>query len=49
MHGVARLQLNDAFYEVKPHDAIFISGNDLHQFVQQGDDPFGFLCVIKKK
>jgi quercetin dioxygenase-like cupin family protein len=49
MHGRARLQLNDTFNEVAPFDAIFISGGDLHQFVQTGDEPFGFLCVIKPK
>jgi len=49
MHGKARLQLNDDFVEVGPNDAIFISGNDVHQFVVQGDEPLGFLCVIKAK
>jgi quercetin dioxygenase-like cupin family protein len=47
MHGRARLQLNDTFDEVTSYDAIFISGGDLHQFVQLGSEPFGFLCVIK--
>lgn len=49
MHGHAKLQLNDDFFDVHPHDAIFISSNDLHQFVVQGEDPLGFLCVIKAK
>ncbi len=46
LHGKARVQLNDDFHEVGPNDAIFISGNDLHQLVQIGDEPLGFLCVI---
>lgn len=49
LHGNAKLQLNNEFYEVKPNDAILISGNDLHQFVVQGEEPLGFLCVIKAK
>jgi quercetin dioxygenase-like cupin family protein len=49
LHGKARVQLNDEFFEVKPYDAIFISGEDLHQFVVIGDEPLGFLCVIKHK
>ena len=49
LHGKARLQLNDEFVDVGQNDAIFISGNDLHQFVVQGDEPLGFLCVIKAK
>jgi len=49
LHGQARVQINDKFYDVNPNDAIFISGNDLHQFVVIGDQPMGFLCVIKAK
>jgi len=49
VHGHAVVQLNDTFTEVGPQDAIFISGNDLHQFVVKGEEPLGFLCVIKAK
>jgi quercetin dioxygenase-like cupin family protein len=49
LHGHAKLQLNDEFFDVHPNDAIFISSNDLHQFVVQGNEPLGFLCVIKAK
>ena len=46
LHGRARVQLNDEFSEVGPNDAVFISSNDLHQFVVLGDEPLGFLCVV---
>jgi len=49
VHGRARCQLNEQFHDVGPFDSIYITGNDLHQFVQQGDEPFGFICVIKAK
>jgi len=49
LHGHAKVQLNEEFFEVNPNDAIFISGNDLHQFVVTGDQPLGFLCVIIAK
>lgn len=49
MHGRARVQLNDDFFEVGPMDAIYISGDDLHQFTVLGDEPLGFICVIKNK
>lgn len=39
LHGNARLRLNNEFFDVHPNDAIFISGNDLHQFVVEGDEP----------
>jgi len=47
LHGKGRVQLNDEFFDVGPMDAIYISGNDLHQLTNIGDDPFGFICVIK--
>jgi len=49
LHGQARVQLNDKFVDVVQNDTIFIAGNDLHQFVVTGDQPLGFLCVIKAK
>jgi quercetin dioxygenase-like cupin family protein len=49
LHGKAKVQINKELFDVFPNDAIFISGNDLHQFVVTGDQPLGFLCVIKAK
>ena len=49
MHGNARVQINEEFYEVGPLDAIYISGGDLHQFTVMGNEPLGFMCVIKNK
>ena len=49
LHGKVRGQLNDEFFEVGSNDAIFILGNDLHQFKVWVYKPLGFLCVIKGK
>lgn len=46
MHGHARVQINQDFFELHPQDAVFISSNDLHQFTALGNTPLGFLCVI---
>ena len=46
LHGKARVQIKDEFYELGSLDAIFISGHDIHQLVNIGDEPMGFLCVI---
>lgn len=46
VHGRARVQINQEFYELGPKDAVFISSNDLHQFTALGDEPLGFLCVV---
>jgi quercetin dioxygenase-like cupin family protein len=49
LHGRARVQINDSFFEAGPLDTLFISGEDLHQFVPLGDEPLGFLCTIPAK
>ncbi len=49
LHGKAKVQVNDDFYELEPFDSIFISGNDIHQFTNIGDEPMGFICVIKRR
>jgi quercetin dioxygenase-like cupin family protein len=46
MHGRARVQINQDFYELNARDAVFISSNDLHQFTTLGEEPMGFLCVV---
>jgi len=49
LHGSAKVQINDDFFELGPLDAIFISGNDVHQLTNIGDEPLGFLCVITRQ
>ena len=49
LHGRAKVQINDYYFEIGPYDAVFISRNDLHQFTSIGDDPLGFICVINPK
>jgi len=49
LHGKAKVQINDDFYELGPLDSVFVSGNDIHQFTNIGEGPLGFICVIKRK
>ena len=49
LHGKAKVQINDDFYELGPLDSIFISGQDIHQFTNIGDGPMGFICVIQRQ
>ncbi|MBG0783484.1 MAG: cupin domain-containing protein [Anaerolineaceae bacterium] len=49
LHGKAKVQINDDFYELEPLSSIFISGNDVHQLTNIGDGPLGFICVIKRQ
>ncbi len=49
LHGRARLRLGNEEHELSSGDAIYISGNDVHQFFTLGEEPFGFLCVVPAK
>jgi quercetin dioxygenase-like cupin family protein len=49
LHGQARLRLGEEEHEVSAGDVIYISGNEVHQFVASGEDAFGFLCVVPAK
>lgn len=48
LHGRAKIQLNEEFDELNPLDAVFVSGDDLHQVKNSGDGPLGFLCIIPR-
>jgi quercetin dioxygenase-like cupin family protein len=48
LHGKGQVQIADQVYEVEPFDVVFVSGNELHQFKNSGDEPFGFICIIPK-
>ncbi len=49
LHGRAVVLLGEDEFEVGPHDLVYVSPNDLHQFRTLGDQPLGFLCVIPNK
>jgi quercetin dioxygenase-like cupin family protein len=46
LQGKGKVQLNEEFVTLEPLDAVFVDGNDLHQFTNIGDAPLGFICVI---
>lgn len=49
LHGKAKIQINDDFFELNPLDSLYVSGEDLHQITNIGDAPLGFLCIIPGK
>ena len=38
--------LNGKEYDLRPNDAILIEPWEEHRFIQIGEDPFGFLCIV---
>ena len=45
MKGMAQLKGIDRERTVRPGDAIFIASNEVHQFLNTGNEPFEFLSV----
>jgi len=48
LKGKGIVQIGEVKHTVAPFDAIFIAGNELHQFSNPHDEGFGFVCVIPK-
>ncbi len=46
LHGKGKVQLGEERYDLAPFDTIFVSGDDLHQFTNPFNAPFGFICVF---
>ena len=46
LHGSAIIQLGESFHELKALDSVFVSGDDLHQVINTGEESLGFLCII---
>lgn len=49
LHGHCRVTINGQEYHAGPMDVIYVSPNDVHDFVVEGDEALGFLCVIPNK
>jgi quercetin dioxygenase-like cupin family protein len=44
--GTGYAILGDSVTEVAPNDVVYVAPLELHQFVNRGDEPFGFFCVV---
>jgi len=48
LHGRAKAQINEDYHELNSLDAVFVSGDDLHQLTNIGETPLGFICIIPR-
>lgn len=44
--GKGNVQIGEEVFDLKPYDVVFVSPNELHQFKNASEEPFGFICVI---
>ena len=46
LHGQGAVLLEKEWHPIGPGDAIYVEGEEVHQFKNTGDSLFGFLCVV---
>lgn len=46
VEGSGRLESDGEFCDLSAGDVVFVEPNVLHQFVNSGDEPFKFLCLV---
>jgi quercetin dioxygenase-like cupin family protein len=46
LKGSGRMLINDKEYPLRVHDVVLVEPNEKHRFIQEGEEPFGFLCVV---
>ncbi len=44
--GLGYAIVNDTLTEIGPNDVVYVGPLELHQFVNRGDEPFGFYCFV---
>ena len=49
LRGRGRVLLGEEELEVSCGDVVYISPHEVHQLYNNGEEPFGFLCVIPPK
>lgn len=46
VEGTARVEQDGDFRDITAGDVLFVEPNKVHQFVNIGDTPFKFLCLV---
>lgn len=44
--GLGYAIVNDELTEIGPNDVVYVGPLELHQFVNRGNEPFGFYCFV---
>jgi len=46
--GKARVIVGEEVFDAKVHDVFYVSPWQIHQFIQAGNAPLGFYCMVPK-
>ena len=48
LRGSGQVRLNDAWQEIQFRDVVHVGPHVPHQFKNDGDEPFGILCIVDR-
>ncbi len=46
LKGKGKMLIGDKEYSLRPNDVVLVEPNEKHRFFHEGDEPFGFICVV---
>lgn len=49
LKGKGRVRLDGEWHEIGEHDVVRVAPQQPHQFANDGEEPFGILCVVDKE
>ncbi len=49
LRGKARVRIGEEIFEVSPGDIVFIPADQPHYYINIGDEPFEFICLVPNK
>lgn len=49
LRGKARVRIGEEIFEVSPGDIVFIPADQPHYYINIGDEPFKFICLVPNK
>ncbi len=49
IEGDGKIQIGEDFYPLTAGSYAFVPNNTLHQFINVGDSPFKFICIVPTK
>lgn len=48
LKGRGVVRIGDEEWELHPYDTVFVAPNEMHNFRNEGDEPFEMLCMIPR-
>ena len=46
LRGCGQVQLGDTVHDLAFGDTVYVAPNEVHQFRNPSEEPFGFLCIV---